>query len=246
MVSILGDYFYEFPSPITLEHKLKDLLEDDVAEKYYLSDKMIDGMAQTTFESYKLENKVKGADDVADTIVARFDGAPQCVCINGKEILLKKDTENYIEWKQKGFLDVDCRAWKEDTVIGALTTTCGKSKILKTELCNKLIQENKVQEYDVIRHSYTNNRLSNGEKNMGRIENHDGLSPTLDTRCDCLGVVKDLRIRKLTPRECFRLMGVKDQDFDKIAKNQSNASLYHLAGDSIIVDVLMAIFKNML
>lgn len=53
-------------------------------------------------------------------------------------------------------------------------------------------------------------------------------------------------IRKLTPRECFRLMGVKDEDFDKIEKNQSNSSLYHLSGDSIITDVLMAIFKQML
>jgi DNA (cytosine-5)-methyltransferase 1 len=61
------------------------------------------------------------------------------------------------------------------------------------------------------------------------------------------GVVsKDLKIRKLTPRECFRLMGVKDEDYEKVAKNQSNASLYHLAGDSIVVNVLMAIFKNML
>lgn len=41
-------------------------------------------------------------------------------------------------------------------------------------------------------------------------------------------------------------MGVKDEDYDKVAKNQSNSSLYHLAGDSIIVDVLMAIFKQML
>ena len=41
-------------------------------------------------------------------------------------------------------------------------------------------------------------------------------------------------------------MGVKDKDFEQIAENQSNASLYHLAGDSIIVDVLMAIFKEML
>ena len=41
-------------------------------------------------------------------------------------------------------------------------------------------------------------------------------------------------------------MGVKDEDFEKIAQNQSNASLYHLAGDSIVVNVLMAIFKNML
>jgi len=56
----------------------------------------------------------------------------------------------------------------------------------------------------------------------------------------------DLRIRKLTPRECFRLMGVKDEDFDKVKKNQSDSSLYHLAGDSIVVNVLMAIFKEML
>ena len=58
--------------------------------------------------------------------------------------------------------------------------------------------------------------------------------------------MQDLRIRKLTPRECFRLMGVKDEDFDKISKNQSDSSLYHLAGDSIVVNVLMAIFKEML
>ena len=55
-----------------------------------------------------------------------------------------------------------------------------------------------------------------------------------------------LRIRKLTPKECFRLMGVKDEDFEKIAKNQSDSSLYHLAGDSIVVNVLMAIFREMM
>lgn len=58
--------------------------------------------------------------------------------------------------------------------------------------------------------------------------------------------MSDLRIRKLTPRECFRLMGVKDEDFEKVKKNQSDSSLYHLAGDSIVVNVLMAIFKEML
>ena len=56
----------------------------------------------------------------------------------------------------------------------------------------------------------------------------------------------DLSIRKLTPKECFRLMGVKDDDFENCAKNQSDNSLYHLAGDSIVVNVLMAIFKQML
>lgn len=58
--------------------------------------------------------------------------------------------------------------------------------------------------------------------------------------------MNNLRIRKLTPRECFRLMGVKDEDFDKIAKNQSDSSLYHLAGDAIVVDVLIAILKELL
>lgn len=164
MVSILGDYYYHFKEPIPLEYKLKDILEKDVDESYYLSDKMISGMIETNFETYKLKNKLKGIDNIADTIIARFDGCPQCVLIKNKKYATEKDVKNYIEQKEQGFLD----------------------------------QEN----YYIV--------------------------------------------RKYTPRECFRLMGVEDKDFDKIAQNQSNASLYHLAGDSIVVDVLMAIFKNML
>ena len=53
------------------------------------------------------------------------------------------------------------------------------------------------------------------------------------------------RVRKLTERECFKLMGVKQEDFEKIRKNQSKSSCYHLAGDSIVVPVLMAIFGQM-
>lgn len=69
---------------------------------------------------------------------------------------------------------------------------------------------------------------------------------TLTTRGNEKVRVEDLRIRKLTPKECFRLMGVKDEDFKKIQKNQSNSSLYHLAGDSIVVNVLMAIFGELM
>ena len=54
------------------------------------------------------------------------------------------------------------------------------------------------------------------------------------------------RVRKLTERECFKLMGVKQEDFEKIRKNQSKSSCYHLAGDSIVVPVLMALFGQML
>ena len=57
---------------------------------------------------------------------------------------------------------------------------------------------------------------------------------------------KKFRIRKLTPRECFRLMGVDDADIDKIhASGVSNSAQYKLAGNSIVVDVLMALYKQM-
>ena len=58
--------------------------------------------------------------------------------------------------------------------------------------------------------------------------------------------IPPLRIRKLTPKECYRLMGVKDEDFKKVNKNQLDSSLYHLAGDSIVTTCLMAIFGELL
>lgn len=57
--------------------------------------------------------------------------------------------------------------------------------------------------------------------------------------------VNGYRIRKLTPRECFRLMGVKDEQFDRL-HGLSDTQLYKLAGNSIVVNVLEAIFKNLL
>jgi len=57
---------------------------------------------------------------------------------------------------------------------------------------------------------------------------------------------KKFRIRKLTPRECFRLMGVDDKDIDKIqASGISNSAQYKLAGNSIVVDVLFHLFRKM-
>lgn len=55
-----------------------------------------------------------------------------------------------------------------------------------------------------------------------------------------------IRIRKLTPKECWRLMGFTDEDFDRAAAVNSNTQLYKQAGNSIVVQVLEAIFKEML
>jgi len=55
-----------------------------------------------------------------------------------------------------------------------------------------------------------------------------------------------MRIRKLTPKECWRLMGFNDEDVDKAAKVNSNTQLYKQAGNSIVVNVLESILKNLL
>ena len=54
-----------------------------------------------------------------------------------------------------------------------------------------------------------------------------------------------LRIRKLTPKECWRLMGCSDEDFHKAEQVNSNTQLYKQAGNAIVVNVLEAIFKQM-
>lgn len=225
MVSILGDYYYNFPQGKELEIKLKDVLEENVDEKCYLSDSGVKYVLNRT----PIGNKPTRANNVIGNDAPRTAGTITTSTTYRGE-------DNYI-------------------VEGLTQAEVDEKIYLKRTLCNKLIESGILEENYVINHSYTNGL--NGKNPNSRqtledyIETTDNTSPTLTTRPDVLGVVvqenyKDLRIRKLTPRECFRLMGVKDQDFDKIAQNQSNASLYHLAGDSIVVDVLMAIFKEML
>lgn len=87
----------------------------------------------------------------------------------------------------------------------------------------------------------------------------DGICPTITTRpegfktanlivvdesIEPIPQTHNFRIRKLTPRECWRLQGWKDEQFDKI-KGISNAQLYKMAGNGIVINVLEAIFTNM-
>ena len=189
MVSILGDYNYTFPKPIPLKLKLKDMLEDNVDEKYYLSDKMLQGMINTNFNSYKLESRLQDLDGAVDTLLTSSGSrCPHCIPIKNAT------KKGYLEATEGDGIDISSRM----------------------EYHRGTVQKDKAQTISTMV----------GE-NVGVMMN-------------------DLRIRKLTPKECFRLMGVKDEDFKKIAKNQSDSSLYHLAGDSIIVNVLMAIFKEMI
>ena len=84
--------------------------------------------------------------------------------------------------------------------------------------------------------------------NASRIVDSDGLSPTVMENHGTVTAtnVSNLRIRKLTPKECWRLQGFDDSDFDKASKVNSNSQLYKQAGNSICVNVLEAIFKELL
>ena len=185
MISILGDYSYTFPQPIPLKLKLKDMLEDQVDEKYFLSDKMIDFFTHNEERQKESGNgfrfNVSDGNVIAKTITTRAGSRMDDNFIIPKVIggIGLKDSNNGTQWKQQN------RVYDDNVSIAV--TTCFNP--------------------------YYKN---------------------------------DLRIRKLTPKECFRLQGVKDEDFNKVKKNQSDSSLYHLAGDSIVVNVLMAIFKELL
>ena len=193
MVSLLGDYSYTFPKPIPLKSKLKDMLEDNVDEKYYLSDRTLEQISN--WKSYQNPlDSVMGNDSISPTITTR------------------------IAESQDGGINASMKVY-----------------------CDKLDKT-------------TNLRIKNATK-QGYLEatDDDGIDLAYPNSATRRGRVQkeatqtsDLRIRKLTPKECFRLMGVKDEDFEKCAKNQSDSSLYHLAGDSIVVNVLMAIFKELL
>ena len=119
---------------------------------------------------------------------------------------------------------------------------------LKRKLCNFLIKNEMVKENDVIRHSYSTHRM----KNFRKQSSDNNISPTLDTRCDCLGItvkgknMNSLRIRKLTPRETWRLMGFDDSDYDKVKGINSKAQLYRQSGNSIVVNVLVEILRELL
>jgi DNA (cytosine-5)-methyltransferase 1 len=301
MVSLLGDYDYTFPQEIKLEKRLKDMLEKNVDEKFYLSSKMINyigskdkenkinnsGTYQVSENSLKINREIgvalntrTGQTRAANSILENrkvIEGEFYDVSYSNARI---REIENGLDLKTKNKLDADICPTITTTISNLGMVVKQNSRNLKQQLCDNLIQNGKVQENDVIRHSYTKSRMNGQMKDI----QENNMCPTLDTRCDCLGIVvqeptaydeqnqylrkdgcigtlttdggspkhnnriieNNYRIRKLTPRETWRLMGVKDCDFDKVSKNQSNASLYHLAGDSIVTNVLCAIFKQML
>ena len=119
---------------------------------------------------------------------------------------------------------------------------------LKTVVENAqvLVKTNNSKDYDIadVGDSININQ-PNSTTRRGRVGH--GVCQTLTTQQEYVTLTPNYRIRKLTPRECFRLMGLRDDEIDKIQQTGiSNSQQYKMAGNSIVVDVLEVIFEQLL
>lgn len=215
MVSWLGNHYYDFPTPIKLEKRLKDVLETNVDEKYYLNDDTIERISKWKSQQQPLDH-ILNENSCSPCLTARGAGEEH----SGMILLGMLGGEKYEKMH-----DIARRVY-DTNGIAPTQHTCGGGN-LETKIVEPLALD---EQNGYIRQDGTVGTLTT-----------DGSSPKHNNR-----VVENYRIRKLTPKECGRLMGVRDDDIDKMSVNQSNSSLYHCFGDSIVVDVLMAIFKQMI
>lgn len=167
-----------------------------------------------------------------------FQGIAPCLnttttagCFIVKEDVM--DSKKYIVYD-----DYNSNIRKDQTTIGTLTTNCGNDAIRNGW---KIIEEEQMEKDNVVTATLDEyNHKINGPDTIGTIQ---AMYPVQNHGHRV--IENPLRIRKLTPTECFRLMGVKDEDSCKL-DHLSNSTKYHLAGDSIVVNVLQAIFKSVL
>ena len=275
-VSILGEHTsYEFPKGFELKLRLKDILEDEVEEKFYLSKEQVD---RIKFSNFNQEKKRLQEKEYSDTLCARDYKDPKVVRVGGifdKENQTHQAGSIYDKEQLAPTIDTMQGGWRQPCVsidLPAIAASRGRKND------NKYIQQlefnqngisntlTTVEKDNYLVTSDTNKSIpiKNGTK-KGYLEAHSGdgielINPTCNNRRgrvqkDCSqtltcnsgrGVVTDdFRIRKLTPLEFWRLMGIDDKDFYKARKVNSDSQLYKQAGNAIVVDVLAAIFMQL-
>lgn len=256
MISLLGNYCYSFPKPIPLKLKLKDMLEDNVDQKYFISEKMLNGMLHTNFNSYKLDYVLQNKENNCNTLTTAT--GQRCPYMVEDKYYLSDKMKDYITSKDDKYKVNENKLVINRKIACSKTTREGNTRADTSDyICRELPENTNILKIkNATSKGYLEAKEGDGVDISGRMEYHRGTVQKNKTQSLTTsgggnnGVIiknkNNLRIRKLTPRECFRLMGVKDEDYIKCAKNQSDSSLYHLAGDSIVVNVLMAIFKEIL
>lgn len=216
MVSILGEYSYEFPKPFELKDRLKDFLENNVDEKYYLSEKMKSYIFSKN-DKYKVnDNNVQINRDTACAITTR-EGSSRDDTSNyvsdekkSKAELLLLLLYNSGELKDKDFpcgCDSSINEPKVREISNCITSRYDagiqnqkqigmcvvENQNMKTTLCNALIENGVVKENYVINHSYTNGLTGKNPNSRQTLDDYiettDNSSPCLTTRPDTLEVV---------------------------------------------------------
>ena len=251
MVSVLDEQArYEFPDPMPLPLRLKDVLEPKVDERYYLSERMIAGY-----------NAHKERHDAAGDGFGWKPTDGDCVAASVTTHNGSRNTDNYIKepivlgWVR----DEKGNVVKRPPVEVANTVTSGKRDNTQNYVVEPFIVASRGREPQVmtpkrteygkqIRKQYENHEVTEQRKNIQQLEPRtDGVSNTLT------GVQKDnyvcepsYRIRKLTERECFRLMDVPEEYIDRIqAAGISRSQQYKMAGNSIVVSCMYHIWRKL-
>ena len=314
IVSIRKDIdtgLFEFPKPFPLEKRLKDLLEDVVDEKYYLSDEFMSRFVTSTqSEKYPCGNEytvlgtTKAETDRMGTNsrhwVYDIEGCMSTLDATQykqpKQILVEEPTVKQVgQMYPEGGNPQSGRVYDANGISPTMDTCSGGNrmpKVVEPVHLGNIYGEQFGTGYagnvwDKESISPTLMTMQGGNRQpfivvdgdvvkvreatkRGYAEAHDGdsinleqpnsttrrgrvgeqVAQTLNTTAHLQATVVDqpttLRIRKLTPKECFRLMGFDDESFHKAEAVNSNTQLYKQAGNSIVVDVLEELFCMML
>lgn len=197
------DTGFQFPEGFPLEKRLKDILEDEVDEKYYLPDDSIKVMV-----------------------------GKRCSC-SGPEVI---QIGNCCPTKTRDNPNQG-RVYDSDGLSPSLNCMEGGNRqpfVMVKEATKKGYAE-------AIEGDSVNLEQPNSKTRRGRVGK--GVAQTLTTSCNQAVVDEDVRLRKLTPKECFRLLGFDDESFHRAEAVNSNSQLYKQAGNSIVVPVLEHIFR---
>lgn len=215
MVSILGEYKFTFPKKQQLKLRLKDLLENTVDEKYYVSKEKIKYIKTDAIE------------------YSKYDKENQNRC-------LEVGLTDYSKFEQTN------RIYDSNGIGPTLTARQSFNELAKIAIFgNQVIIPEKTKKGYALANEGDGIYINRPHQKRGVVQKD--MIPTLKTSSEDIGVVdKNITVRRLTPKECWRLMGFTDDDFDKAAKVVSSSQLYKQAGNSIVKNVLMAIFRQLI
>ena len=170
-------------------------------------------------------------------------------------LVIEEDKQDYVSRRynefieEKGYVPEMFVAYNKTeikdvapTLTGQCSSPSGSSAVLKLETPVKVNVANKKGYEEASPGDYVNITYPGSKTKRGRVGN--GVAHTLTCGDGNAVITENVRIRKLTPRECLRLMGWKDEQIDKIvAAKISGTQQYRQAGNGIVVQVLESIFK---